>query len=65
MAMLYADDSGVVSLPPQLLMKTMAVIMTVYAALGLAVLGAKAEIMSLCTEGMPNTTAVFCVEATC
>ena len=43
--MLYADDAGVVSQPPEQLRKMMGVIVVVCAAFGLTVSEARAEIM--------------------
>ena len=62
--MLYADDAGVVSQPPEQLAKMMGVIAVVYAAFGLTVSEAKAEIMCLRAKRMPESTAIFGVEAT-
>ena len=61
--MLYADDAGVVSRPPELSRKMMGVIMVVCAGFGLTVSEAKAEIMCLRAKGMPESTATFSVEA--
>ena len=46
--MLYSDDAGVVSQPPEQLRKMMEVIVVVFAAFGLTVSEAKTEIMCLC-----------------
>ena len=61
--MLYADDTGVVWQSPEQLGKMMGVIVVVCAAFGLAVSKAKTEIMCLRAKGMPESTAIFCVEA--
>ena len=61
--MLYADDAGVVSQAPEQLKKTMGVIVVVCMAFGLTVSEAKTEIMCLRAKGMPESTAVFSVEA--
>ena len=60
--MLYADDAGVVSQPPEQLGKLMGVIVVVYATFGLTVSEAKTEIMCLRTKGIPESTATFSVE---
>ena len=62
--MLYADDAGVVSQSPEYLGKMMGVIVVVCAAFGLTVSEAKTEIMCLRSQGMPESTAIFSVEAT-
>ena len=59
--MLYANDAGVVSQPPEQLRKMMGVIVVVRAAFGLNVSEAKTEIMCLCAMGMPEPTATFSV----
>ena len=61
--MLYTDDAGVVSTSPEQLRKMMGVIVVMCAAFGLTVSEAKTEIMCLCTKGMPESTAIFSVEA--
>ena len=61
--MLYADDVGVVSQSPEQLRKMMGVIVVVCAAFGLTVSEAKTEIMCLRAKGMPESTAIFSVEA--
>ena len=61
--MLYADDARVVSVSPEQLRKMMRVIIVVCAAFGLNVSEAKTEVMCLRTEGMPESTAIFSVEA--
>ena len=59
----YADDAGVVSQLPEQLKKMMGVIVVVCAAFSLTISEAKTEIMRLGTEGMPESTAIFSVEA--
>ena len=61
--MLYADDAGVVSQSPKQLRKMMGVIVVVCAAFGLTLSEAKTEIMCLRAKGMPESTAIFSVEA--
>ena len=61
--MLYADDAGVVSKPPEQLRKMMGVIVVVCAAFGLTVSEATTEIMRLRAKGMSEYTATFHVEA--
>ena len=61
--MLYADDAGVVSQSLEQPRKMMGVIVVVYAAFGLTVSEAKTEIMCLRAKGMPESTAIFSVEA--
>ena len=61
--MLYADDPGVVSQWPEQLRKMMGVIVVVCAAFGLIVSEAKTEIMCLRTKGVPESTAIFSIEA--
>ena len=61
--MLYADDAELVSQSPEQLRKVMGVIVFVCAAFRLAVSKAETEIMCLRTEGMPEPTAIFSVEA--
>ena len=60
---LYADDIGVVSQSPGQLRNMMGVIVVVCAAFGLTVSEAKTEIMCLRVKGMPESTAIFSVEA--
>ena len=55
--MLYADDAGVVSRSSDQLREMMGVIVVVRATFGLAVSGAKTEIICLRTKGMPEYTA--------
>ena len=62
-AMIYADGTGVVSQSPEQLRKMTGVMVTVCAAFGLTVLEAKTEMMCLRTKGMPESTALFSVEA--
>ena len=61
--MRYADDAGVVSRSPEQLRKMMEVIVVVCVAFGLTVSEAKTEIMCLRAKGMPESTAIFSVEA--
>ena len=61
--MLYADRAGAISQSPEQLRKMMGVIMVVCAAFGLTVSEAKTEIMCLRAKGMPESTAIFSVEA--
>ena len=61
--MLYADDAGVVSQSPEQLRKMIGVIVVVCAAFGLTVSEAKTEIMCLRAKGMPESIAIFSVEA--
>ena len=58
--MLYADDAGVVS---EQLGKMMGVLVVMCAACGLTISEAKTEIMYLRAKGMPESTAIFSVEA--
>ena len=60
---LYADNTRVVSQSPEQLRKMMVAIMVVCAAFGLFVLEAKTETMPLRTKGMPESIAVFNIEA--
>ena len=60
---LYADDAGVVSQSPKQLRKMMGVIVVVCAAFGLTVLEAKTEIMCLRAKGVPESIAIFSIEA--
>ena len=59
---LYADDAGVVSRSPEHL-KMMGVIVVVCAAFGLTESEAKTEILGLRAKGMPESIAIFSVEA--
>ena len=61
--MLYPDDAGVVSRSTEQVRKMMEVIVVVCAAFGRTVSEAKTEIMCLRTKGMPESTAIFSVEA--
>ena len=61
--MLYADDAGVVSQSSEQLRKMMGVIVVVCAAFVLTVSEAKTEIVCLRAMGMPESTAIFSVEA--
>ena len=61
--MLYADDARVFLQSPEQLRKVMGGVVAVRAAFGQAVSGAKTEIMCLRTKGMPESTAIFSVEA--
>ena len=61
--MLYADDAGVVSQAPKQLRKMIVVIVVVCAAFGLIVSEATTGIMCLRAKGMPESTAMFSVEA--
>ena len=62
--MLYADDAaGVVLQSPEQLGKTGRVIVVVCGAFGLTVSEAKTEIMYLRAKGVPESTAMFSVEA--
>ena len=61
--MLYADDAGVVSQSPEQLRKMMGVIVVACAAFGLTVSETKTEIMCLRAKRMPESTAIFSVEA--
>ena len=61
--MFYADDAGVVSRSPEQLRKIMEVIVVGCAASGLTVSEAKTEIMCLRAKGMPESIAIFNVEA--
>ena len=60
---LYADGAGVVSQSPEQLRKMMGVIVVVCVASGLTASEAKTEIMSLRAKEMPESTAIFSVEA--
>ena len=59
----YADGAEVVSQSLEQPRKIMGVIVVVCAAFGLTVLEAKPEIMCLRAKGMPESTAIFSVEA--
>ena len=61
--MLYADDAGVVSQSSEQLRNMMGVILVVCAAFGLTVSKAKTVIMCLRAKGMPESIAIFRVEA--
>ena len=61
--MFYADDTGVVSQPPEQLRKMMGVVVVVCAVFGLTVSEAKTQIMCLRAKGMPESVATFSVEA--
>ena len=61
--MLYADDAGVVSQSPEQLRKMMGVIVVVCAVFGLTVSEAETEIMCLRAKRMPESIAIFSVEA--
>ena len=60
---LYADDAEVISQSPEQLRKMMGVIVVMCAAFVLAISEAKTEIMCLRAKGMPESTAIFSVEA--
>ena len=60
---LYADDAGVVSQSPEQLRNIMGVIVVVCASFGLTVSEAKAESMCLRAKEMPESAAIFSVEA--
>ena len=62
--MLYADDAGVVLQSPEQLRKTMGeVVVIVCATFGLIVSEATTSIMCLRAKGMPESTAIFSLEA--
>ena len=61
--MLYADDAGVVSQSPEQPKKIMRVIVVICATFGLAESEAKTKIMRIRAKGMPESTAIFSVEA--
>ena len=61
--MLYADDTGVISRSLEQLRKMMGVIVVVCAAFCLTVSEAETEITCLRAKGMPESTAIFSVEA--
>ena len=61
--MIYADGTGVVSQSPEQLRKMTGVMVAVYAAFRLTMSEAKTEMMCLRTKGMPESTALFSVEA--
>ena len=61
--MLYADDARGVSQSPEQLRKMIGVIVVVCATFGLTVSEAKTEIMCLRAQRMPESTAIFSVEA--
>ena len=60
---LYTDDAVVVSQPSEQLRKMMRVLVIVCAAFGLTVSEARTEAMCLRVKGMPESTAIFSVEA--
>ena len=60
---LYADDAGVVSQSPEQLRKMTGVVVVVCAALDLTISEGETEIVCLRTKGMPESTAIFGVEA--
>ena len=60
---LYADDCGDVSLSSEKLKKMMGVIVVVCTTFGRTGSEAKTEIMCLHTKGVPESTAIFGVEA--
>ena len=61
--MVYADHSGVLSQSLEQLTKMMGLIVVVCAAFGLTASEAKTEIMCLRAKGMPESTAIFSLEA--
>ena len=61
--MLYADDAGVVSQSAVKLSKIMEMIVIVYVAFGLTVSEDMADTMCFRTTWMPESTAIFSVEA--
>ena len=61
--MLYTDDAGVVSQLPEQLRKMIGVIVVVCAAFSLTVSEVKTRIMCLRAKQMPESTAIFSVEA--
>ena len=61
--MFYADDAGVVSQSPEQPRKMMGVIVVVCAAFGLIVSETKTESMCSRAKGMPESTAIFSVQA--
>ena len=58
-----ADDAGVVSQSSEKLRKVMRVLMVVCVAFGLTVSKTKTEIMCLRAKGMPESMAIFSVDA--
>ena len=60
---LYADDARVVSQSSKQLRKMMGGIVVACAVFGLTVSEAKTEIMCLRAKGMPESTAIFSIEA--
>ena len=60
---LYAGDAWVVSQSPEQLRKMMGVVVVVCAAFGLIVSDAKTKITCLRAKGMPESTAIFSVDA--
>ena len=61
--MLYADNAGVVSESPDKLRNIVGVIVVMCTAFGLTVSEANAEIKCLRAKRMPESTAIFSVEA--
>ena len=61
--MLYADDARVASQSPEQPRKMMGVIVVVCASFGLTASETRSEIMCLRAKGMPESTAIFSVEA--
>ena len=61
--MLYADDARVVSQSPEQPRKIMGMIVVVSAAFGLTISETKTESMCLRDKGMPESTAIFSVNA--
>ena len=61
--MFYADDAGVVSRSSGQPRKMIGVTVVVCTAFGLAVSEAKIENMCLRAKGIPESTAIFSVEA--
>ena len=62
-SMLYADGAGVVSQSPEQTRKMMGVIVVLCAVFCLTVSEAKTEVMCLRAKGMPESIAIFSVEA--
>ena len=61
--MLYADDAAFVSQSPEQPRKMMGIFVVVCAMFGLTIWEAKTEIICLRAKGMPESTAIFSVEA--
>ena len=61
--MFYAYDAGVISQSSEKRRKMMGGMVVVYMAFGFIVLGARIGIMCLRTQGMPEPTTIFSVEA--